>query len=136
MKVARIVALVAVAAAIASPAIAQDTHGKAVSTVAKTNPKAAPHRENLKALAKISKDSASKIALAKVAAGSKVKKSSLERANGVVVYSFDIAVPGTTGFEEIHVNAVDGSVVSQMHETPKQERAEMKHEAKTAAKKP
>ena len=131
MKLVGILALAAVAIVAASPAVAQDTTHK-VATAAKAQGKA--KKENLKALTKITKDSASKVALARVAAGSKVKTSELEREKGTIVYSFDITVPGQTGIEEILVSAIDGSVVSQEHETPKQEKAEAKKEKQEKAK--
>jgi uncharacterized membrane protein YkoI len=136
MKLAGIFTLAAAAIVIASPVVAQQdtTHGKMVSAVAKTQGKAKGKKENLKAEAKISKDSAKTVALSRVAAGSKVKSSELEREKGTVVYSFDIRVPGQTGVEEILVSAIDGSVVSQSHETPKQEKAEAKKEKQEKAK--
>jgi uncharacterized membrane protein YkoI len=141
MKVLSMLGVLAVTALVASPLAAQQdtTHGKMVSAVAKTNagkanaskPKAAKkQKENLKALAKISKDSAKAVALSKVPAGSKVRSSELEREKGTVVYSFDIKVPKQSGVEEILVSAIDGSVVSQEHESPKKEKAEKKAEAK------
>ena len=141
MKLAHIFTLGAAALIAASPAFAQDaTHGKTVSAVAKANTKGqiksgGVKKESLKSLAKISKDSARTVALSKVAAGSKVKSSALEREKGTVVYSFDIRVPGQTGVEEILVSAIDGSVVSQTHETPKMEKAEAAKDKKAAAKK-
>jgi len=131
MKLAGILMLAAAAVVVASPAIAQQdtTHGKMVSAVAKKGKK-----ENLKAEAKISKDSARTIALSKVAAGSKVKSWELEREKGTVVYSFDIKVPSQPGVEEVLVSAIDGSVVSQSHESPKEEKAEAKKEKAEKAK--
>ena len=138
MKLAGILTLAAVAALIAaSPASAQDTtHNKMALAKApgKSRAKGAK-KESLKSLAKISKDSARTVALSKVAAGSKVKSSELEREKGTIVYSFDITVPGQTGVEEILVSALDGSVVSQEHETPKMEKAEAAKE-KAEKKKP
>ncbi len=135
MKLARMCTLVAAVAVAASPAAAQDaSHGKMVSAVAKTQGKGAAKKENLKALAKISKDSAKTVALSRVATGSKVKSAELEREKGTVVYSFDIRVPGQTGVEEILVSAIDGTVVSQEHETPKQEKAEAKKDKAKAKK--
>jgi len=136
MKLVGILAIAAVAIVVASPASAQQdtTHGKMVSAVAKTQGKGKAKKENLKAEAKISRDSAKTVALSKVAAGSKVKSVELEREKGTVVYSFDIKVPGQTGVEEILVSAIDGSVVSQTHETPKQEKAEAKKEKQEKAK--
>lgn len=122
MKIGHIVALATFAAALASPASAQDsTHGQAVRAVARSNAgKGNQGKDNLRAEAKISRDSARAIALAKVATGSKVRKSSLTRQNGTVVYVVDLRVPGTPGVEKIVVSAIDGSVISQTHEAPKQ----------------
>ena len=127
MKLAGILTLAAVAVVFASPAIAQDTT-RPMTTAAKTQAKGKTKKENLKAEAKISKDSATKVALAQVAAGSKVKASELEREKGTIVYSFDIKVPNQTGIDEILVSAIDGSVVAHEHETPKMEKAEAKKE--------
>ena len=44
--------------------------------------------------------------------------------------------PGQTGVEEILVSAIDGSVVSQEHETPKMEKAEAKKEKAEKKKNP
>src|SRR5436853_5997724 len=90
--------------------------------------------EDLASLTKISKDSATKIALAQVAAGSTVKSSELEREKGTIVYSFDLNVPGKTGIDEVLVSAINGHVVSKQYETPKQEKNEAKKEAKEKAK--
>lgn len=93
----------------------------------------------LRSMAKISEDSARRIALAQVSNGT-VKSSELEHEKGTVVYSYDITVPGRTGVEEVLVSAIDGHVVEHQHETPKAERAEARKEAKekkpTAAQKP
>ena len=110
-------------AAAQAPASTQQAKITKVATGPKTPKK---KKEDLKALAKISKDSARTVALAQVPAGSKVRHSTLERENGNVVYSFDIKVPKQSGVEEVMVNAVDGAVVSQKHETPQQEKAEAK----------
>ena len=127
MKFMNAVTLAVLAAAIvAAPAAAQDTHGKAVSAVAKSN----AGKNSLRAEAKISRDSARTIALGKVAAGSKVRKSSLERQNGTVVYVVDLRVPNTPGVEKIVVSAIDGSVISQTHEAPKVAKAEAKKSEK------
>ena len=75
--------------------------------------------------AKIAMATARATALKEVPNG-KVRKSKLERENGKLVYSFEIKVPGTTGFEEVNVDAVTGAVVSKEHETPKIEAKENK----------
>src|SRR6266513_4725737 len=81
MKLVGILTLAAAAVVVASPVMAQQdtTHGKVVSAVAKKAKK-----ENLKAEAKISRDSAKTVALSRVAAGSKIKSTELEREKGTV----------------------------------------------------
>lgn len=140
MNITRMLAVAAAAALVASPAIAQkDTsHGKMVASVAKTNAHPRPRkakRENLKAETKISRDSARAVALSKVPAGSRIRSTELEREKGTIVYSFDIKVPKQAGVEEVLVSAIDGSVVAQSHESPKQERTEARKE-KAEMKKP
>jgi len=39
----------------------------------------------------------------------------LKTEHGVLVYIFDIAVPGEEGLEELQISAADGSVVSVQH---------------------
>lgn len=87
--------------------------------------------------AKISEDAARATALKEVPNGT-VKSSELERENGKLIYSFDIAAPGKSGVEEVNVDAIDGSVVAKERETAKTEKKEAAKEAKekkTAAKK-
>ena len=138
MKITSLLIGGALTLAAALPAIAQapaaSTQSKAATTKVATTHRAAPKKESLKSLAKISRDSARTIALSKVAAGSKVRHSELEREKGTVVYSFDIKVPKQPGVEEILVSAIDGSIVSQTHESPKQEKAEAAKEKKEATK--
>ncbi|MDP9279587.1 MAG: PepSY domain-containing protein [Gemmatimonadota bacterium] len=93
-------------------------------TMRKAESQAALQRE-----AKIPEATARATALAQVPNGT-VKSSELEREKGKLIYSYDISVPGKTGIEEIAVNAIDGSVVSHEHETPKMEKKEAAKEAK------
>ena len=90
----------------------------------------------LKARAKISGDSAKKIARAQVPHG-KIQSGELEDEKGKLIYSFDIKVAGKSGIEEVNVDALTGAVVAHEHETPKAEKAEAKAERaeKKAAKK-
>lgn len=62
-------------------------------------------------------------ALAQVPGG-EVTAVELEEEGGRLIYSFDIKVEGQEGIEEVQVNAVDGTVVSKVHETPADEAAE------------
>src|SRR5258708_1131327 len=71
---------------------------------------------NLEAQAKVSRADAEKIALAKVPGGS-IKEGELEKENGKLIWSFDIASPGTKDITEVQVDAVTGEVVSVQKET-------------------
>ncbi len=84
-------------------------------------------RAKLAAEAKVSLKDARATALAKVPDG-KVVKHELERENGKLIYSFDIRVPGKPGIEEVQVDAINGDVVSQTHETAKKEKQEARQE--------
>ena len=95
-------------------------------TAVKKESQAALQRE-----AKIPEATARATALAEVPNGT-VKSSELEREKGKLIYSYDISVPGKTGIEEIAVNAIDGTIVSREHETPKMEKKEAAKEAKKA----
>jgi hypothetical protein len=86
----------------------------------------------LLAQAKISKADAEKIALAKVPGGT-VKEGGLEKENGKLIYSFDIATPGTKDITEVQVDAITGAVVDVAKETPAEQAKEK--EAATKAKK-
>jgi uncharacterized membrane protein YkoI len=73
--------------------------------------------------AKISLATARSTALARVPGG-RVREGELEREHGRLIYSFDIAVAGKPGIEEVQVDARTGKIVSQTHETPKHEARE------------
>lgn len=78
---------------------------------------------SLKAEAKISEQDAGRIALAKVPGG-KIKSAELERENGKLIWSFDIALPATRNISELQVDAKNGVVVAEEIETPKDQAAE------------
>ena len=63
----------------------------------------------------ISEDSARAIALRQVRGG-RVQALELEYEDGVLLYSWDIKVPGKRGITEVHVSAIDGKVLSKEHE--------------------
>ena len=60
----------------------------------------------------------------------KVKEGELEEENGKLVWSFDIASPGTKAITEVHVDAVTGEVVSIEKETPADQKKDKKEDAK------
>ena len=73
---------------------------------------------NLEAGAKLTASDAERIALKKVPGGT-VKESQLEKEKGKLVWSFDIAAPGSTDLTEVHVDAVTGAILKiQKEEAP------------------
>jgi len=89
----------------------------------------------LLAQAKITADSALKIALARVP-GATLQSGEIEREHRRLVYSFDLAVPGRRGIEEVLVDAVTGAVVSQEHESEAKEAAEATGPARAPVARP
>jgi uncharacterized membrane protein YkoI len=77
----------------------------------------------LQAQAKITKDQAQQIALAK-APGGTVKEAELEKEKGKLIWSFDIATPGSANITEVNVDAITGDVVGVEKETPEQQKKE------------
>ena len=82
-------------------------------------------RGALTAEANISEASASATALARVPGGT-VKSSELEKENGLLVWSFDIAKPRTKNSTEIQVDAINGKIASVKIETPAAQAKEAK----------
>jgi len=80
-------------------------------------------QSEIKKEAKITKQQATATALARVPDG-KIREAELEREGGKLVWSFDIARPGTKDITEIQVDAKTGEIVSQTTETPKHEASE------------
>ena len=64
--------------------------------------------------------------------GSTIQDGEIEREGGKLIYSFDMKVAGKTGIDEVNIDAMTGKLVSHQHETPKDERAEAKADAKAA----
>jgi hypothetical protein len=80
-------------------------------------------------VANVSKSDAERIALTR-APGGTVKEAELEKEHGKLVWSFDIATPGTVDVTEVQVDAVTGQVVSVERETLDQQRAEKRQDEK------
>ena len=76
---------------------------------------------------KITMEQARATALHRVPGG-KVHSAELEHEHGRLIYSFDIAVPGRSGIEEVQVDANHGNIVSQAHESSSQEKKEAQKE--------
>ena len=66
----------------------------------------------------------------------KVKEGELEEENGKLVWSFDIASPGTKAITEVHVDAVTGEVVSIEKEIPADQKKDKKEDAKKKGSRP
>ena len=72
----------------------------------------------------------------KTVAGATIQAGEIEREGGKLIYSFDMKVTGKSGIDEVNIDAMTGKLVSKQHETPKDERAEAKADAKAAKRKP
>jgi hypothetical protein len=85
--------------------------------------------------AKVSADSAERVAMAQVAGGTvTAREIEKQKGTGTLVYSFDIKVPGQEGYQEVTVDATTGAFVSNMHETAKMEKKEHKATTKKPVK--
>ncbi len=87
----------------------------------------------LQAQAKVSRADAEKTALTK-APGGTIKDGELEKEGGKLIWSFDIATPGTKDITEVAVDAITGAVVSVENETPAQQAKEKAEDAKKEKK--
>jgi uncharacterized membrane protein YkoI len=88
----------------------------------------------LAAQARITKAEAVKIALDKVPAGT-IKEAEIEKEKGKLIWSFDIATPGTRDITEVNVDAMTGAVVDISKESVADQEKEQKEDAKTNGKK-
>ena len=84
---------------------------------------AAESQAELQGHAKITQAQAEQTALARVPDG-KIQSAELEREDGKLVWSFDLARPGTKDITEVQVDAMSGKIVSVENETPKQQAQE------------
>jgi len=84
---------------------------------------AQPSEAELTKQAKITKADAEQIALAKVSRGI-VKSAEIEKEKGHLVWSFDIARPGTRDITEILVDAKTGKIISTQTESPSKQAKE------------
>ena len=89
--------------------------------------KAEPTDAQLTRQAAIKKAQAERIALARVPHGT-IKSAEIEDEHGKLVWSFDIATPGTPDITEVLVDAKTGAIVTVNKETPTQQAAEAKGE--------
>ena len=80
--------------------------------------KHAHKQAKLMAEAKISKDDATKTALAKVPGGT-IKEAELEKEDGKLQWSFDVSTPDSKDITEVNVDAITGEVISVKKESAK-----------------
>jgi uncharacterized membrane protein YkoI len=79
--------------------------------------------------AKVSQADAQATALAQAPNGT-VKEAELEKEHGKLIWSFDIATPGTADITEVNVDAMTGKVASIEKEKAEDEAKEAKSEKK------
>ncbi len=72
--------------------------------------------------ARVAESAAAATALARVPGG-RITSVELEEEDGKLIYSYDIAVAGRKGVEEVHVDAVTGTVIKSEHEGDSPEKA-------------
>ena len=84
----------------------------------------------LVAQAKITKAEAQKTAMTKVPKGSKVKEAGIENEDGKLIWSFDIATPGSKDITEVQVDAITGKVLKVEKESPSAEAKEKEDDEK------
>lgn len=80
-------------------------------------------KPGLLAQARITDAAARGAALARVPGGA-IVKAELEQEKGKVIFSYDIAVPGKEGIQEVAVDATTGAVLSVEYESPAEEAKE------------
>ena len=123
-------ALFSLALAMVLPVLAQ------AQTVKTTAPK--PRKETqaqLQKEAKISLADATATAQAAVPNG-KIASHEIEREKGKLIYSFDIKTAGKSGIDEVNVDAMTGTVIETVHESPADEAKEKAADRKPPVKKP
>ena len=88
----------------------------------------------LTSLAKVTQADAQKLALARVKSPATIAGAELEAEHGCLLWSFDLAVTGKPGIQEVQIDAGNGRVLSVKHESAKHEAAEATQEAAEAKK--
>jgi uncharacterized membrane protein YkoI len=137
MKRNLMIACTAASLMTAGSLFAAGTQAKTTTTTTTQTTTTAPARSDIPAdlakNAKVSLEAARATALAKVKNGT-VRSEELEKEHGKLIYSFDIAVPGKSGIEEVNVSAVTGKVLNKHHESEASERREAAKEHKPSGR--
>jgi uncharacterized membrane protein YkoI len=100
-------------------------------TAGATAHKRAETQAELQKEAKMTMTDARSLAQSTVPSG-KIASGEIEREGGKLIYSFDMKVAGKSGIDEVNIDAMTGKLVSHQHESPKDEKAEAKADAKAA----
>jgi uncharacterized membrane protein YkoI len=100
-----------------------------------------PHRHKTETQAQLEKEAKITMTQARALAtktvpAATIQSGEIERENGKLIYSFDMKTKGKAGIDEVNIDAMTGTVIANQHETPKDERAEAKADAKAAKAKP
>ena len=111
--------------------VAFSAAGAAKKAPCSIHPKKDTPQSELAGMAKVTQADAQKTALAILKDPTKatIKQAELESEHGCLVFSFDVAIEGKTGVQEIQVDAGTGKVLSSKHESAKAEAAEKAKEA-------
>ena len=120
MRITRLIPLAALALGAAAAGAQAPKHHRKAETQAE-----------LQKEAKMTMADARAMALKEVP-GATIQAGEIEREGGKLIYSFDMKVAGKSGIDEVNIDAMTGKLVSHQHETPKDERAEAKADAKAA----
>lgn len=97
--------------------------GTAVASAQQPSLKVKEDEPGLLAKARITPDSAIRLAQTRIPAG-KIRSAEIESEDGRLIYSFDIKTSGRSGIDEVNVDAMTGKVLPVEHEGPKAEAAE------------
>ena len=92
--------------------------------------------DSLAAKTRITEPAAAAVAQKRFPKGA-IQSVELEREDGHLKYSYDLATPGKSGIDEVDVDALTGKIIAVAHETPaqmKKEAAEEAAEDRTKAK--
>ena len=87
--------------------------------------------DSLAAKAKITEAAAAAVAQKRFPKGA-IQSVELEREDGHLKYSYDIATRGKSGIDEVDVDALTGKIIAVAHETPEQMKKEAAEEAEEA----
>ena len=124
MRIIRLIPLATLAFAAASAGAQGPVHHKKAETQAELQKEAKMTMADARAMALRTVPSAT------------IQAGEIEREGGKLIYSFDMKVPAKSGIDEVNIDAMTGTLVSHQHETPKDERAEARADAKLKKAKP